>query len=81
MERSHASDPDKAVLAERRRLPLAMRFAAAALAIGFLSGCAVQICDSEFPYRTDSCPIDSLAPAAAQGDPTAPLPIDMAQSE
>jgi hypothetical protein len=45
----------------RQRRAFAVRFAAAALAICLLSGCAVQICGDEFPYRTNSCPVDSLA--------------------
>jgi hypothetical protein len=38
------------------------RAARLSVVLGFLSGCAVQICGNEFPYRTNSCPIDSLAP-------------------
>jgi hypothetical protein len=39
-----------------------VRLAFASLAIALLSDCAVQICGNEFPYRTNSCLADSLAP-------------------
>jgi hypothetical protein len=63
MEQTIAIGAEKAWLQTRQRRALAARFAAAAFAICLLSGCAMQICGDEFPDRTSSCPIDSLAPS------------------
>ena len=60
MEQKIAIQGGLARLRTRQRQALTARFAAAALALCLLSGCAVQICGDEFPYRTNACPVDSL---------------------
>ncbi|HEX4195458.1 MAG TPA: hypothetical protein VHY80_20285 [Stellaceae bacterium] len=67
MERINVFFSEKLRLSGYRAAGRSVRFAAALLAIGLLSGCAVQVCGDEFPYRTSACPVDSLAPVVEPG--------------
>jgi hypothetical protein len=67
MERINGFRAEQRRLSAHRAAGPSVRFAAALLAIGHLSGCAVQICGDEFPDRTSVCPVDSLAPVVEPG--------------